>query len=179
MDISPFESLVDSVYGQLGDSSVQFALYRLPEDPSVRSRTVVWVPTKFRVEGPQANTGALFQEVLVVEARHHEETLSAAWELRARIANAVRRVFKKSSTPTDGFYANYWEDKQVDAAYGDLWSWNAGSVLVQRYAWEINIPLFDGTYDARVREIDIVDGTQITTTVDGVLTPSEQSEIKE
>ena len=28
-------------------------------------------------------------------------------------------------------------------------------------------------------KIDIVDGTQITTTVDGVLTPSEQSEIKE
>ncbi len=182
MDLSPFETLVDAVYSQLGDTSVQFSLYRLPKDmliEGVSGRFVVWAPLKFRCESPQVNSGALFQEILVVEARHHAESLAVAWELRTRIANAVRRVLRKSSTPTEGFYGNYWEDKAIGGAFGDPWLWNAGSVLVQRYHWEINIPLLDGSYDAQVREIDIVDGTQITTTVDGVLTPTEQSEIKE
>jgi len=178
-EISPFESLLRQVYEALADTSVTFSLFHLPNEPGVVSNQVVWVPTKFKSEQPEINSQALFSEQLIVEAHHHDDTLDGAWSLRARVANAVRRVFKKDAYPLDGHYANIWHDKFLQANVGDVWTWNVGSVLVQRYVWKLNVPLIDGTYVANVKEIDIVDSTQITTVVDGVLTPSETTEIKE
>ena len=179
--LAAFEELVQNVYDALSDGSVEFVLYN-PKSPELSPRQVVFAPGKFKcTTALEANTGGtsqdtLFTELLVVDVEHHGTDLADTCDLHIRVANAIRRVFRNSSDALEGYYQN--ADPKDDSA--DPFSWNSASVLVQRYIWKINIPRLEAaTYLAKVKEIDIVERTQITTTVDGVLTPAEQLEIKE
>ena len=178
-DATPFESLVKDIYTALGDPSIDFYVFWTSSQEITTGRYVVWRPSKFKCSPTSANAGALFTDHLIVESLHYAPTFSEAYEIRVRCANAVRRVMKKSSTPTEGYYGAAYKPFFQSAWMGDISEWANDTPVIQHYVWEINVPLLDGTFDAHVKQIDIVDSTQITTVVDGVLTPSETTEIKE
>lgn len=179
-DLSPFELCVLDVERAFSDPSVPFHVF-WEQIYSVLTPCVAFIPHKFKCEPAAANTNALFRELLTVEVRHHGYTLAQTWNIRVNIANAVRRVFKASSVASEGYYGNFMKDPfQAGKWLGELHEWSIGSALVQFYVWELNVPRLEpGMYPVQVKEIDVLPGTQFTTTVGGALTPSEQLEIKE
>lgn len=173
-DLADFEILVNAVQEVFADPSVEFALF-----DGQAERRVVWIPTKFKNDGPvgfSKNNDVLWQELLVVEAHHHGLDFFDCANIRNRVANAIHRVFGAESVPHDGFYST---DPDADKDTPPATTWTSSSVIVQRYVWKMNVPRIEETsYPVAVSQIDIVDGTQFTTTDDSALTLTEQLEIK-
>ena len=176
MPVGPFEEIVERLTAEIADTTVWiFPFAPRPNDAVFRQ--VAIVPTKFKCAPPsRLNTGSqndvLFTEQLIVEVHHHSDDFYDACELRVRMANVIKRVMGADSTPLEGFYDLGGTDEEP------MFYWTAAAVLVQRYVWNINIPRIDGVYFAQVKQIDVVDRTQITPAIDGVLTPDDTQEIK-
>lgn len=178
MPVAPFEQLVTEIRAAFGDESVEFFLFA-PRLAATAPRQIAFVPAKFKCEQPnRMNRGGdgvdtLFVEDIVVELHCRGVDFYDCCDIRYRIANAVRLVMKTDAVPFEGYYLSAGEEE------ADPTIWTSQSVIVQRYIWKLSIPRLDDTYLATVRQIDVVDRTQITTAVDGVLTPDATQEIKE
>jgi hypothetical protein len=172
-----FESTCDLVEQVLADDSL-FVSYYLPSGHLEEDRRVLFVPTKFSCEPANvANTGGqpdlLYIDYVTVECWIGAQSFADCQRIRRQVLNAVRVVMRANGQPIDGSYPG-----QVGGAQAPKVSF-LGFTLLQKFIWMFNIERQDDGYRARVKQIDVVDATQITTTDDGVLTPSEQLEIKE
>ncbi len=172
---SNIEVVLRAIHETLADDGVAVGLYNLGEGAVGMDRKVLWVPVRFICDNNKQSTlstGDLFTESLVIECHVYSSTFAEAEELRARVLNAVRRTMGTASQAVDGVYAF---EKLDDGTlvWGDL------SYISQRFNWAMQQPrIEDAIYPVRVRQIDVVDGTQFTA-ADGALKPTEQLEITE
>jgi hypothetical protein len=180
-DDSPdsFETTCDRIAEVVADESLLFSYYLAGPPEQGVDRQVIFVPTKFNCEPANfANVGGgypdiIYVDYLTVECWIGGESYADAQRIRRQVLNAVRVVLRANGQPIDGAYP-----KQIGGALADRVKFS-GVSLLQKFIWAFNVQRSDDGYLATVKEIDVVDSTQITTTDDGVLTPSEQLEIKE
>lgn len=175
-EVSVFEQCCEKIARTVNDPEY-LILWPTPRPMDVVPHQVAIMPTKFKCYPGGSSDAVLFTEELVVEVHFHADTLSQASALRIRVANAIAAVMKSNAVPLDGVYDMDWPpapDKISEYPY----TWVSNFALVQRYVWKFEYPRYPQPYAAKVREIAVVDNTQITTTVDGALTPSEQLDIK-
>lgn len=176
-DTSEFEQWVRAIHDALSDETVEFGLFSLHADSMGALRRVVWMPTTFKCDNNRYATfgttsnGTIGTDELFVEAHITGADFTDTCDLRARVMNATRQTLGTFSRPVDGRYFAEEDDN-------GMVTWGSNSRVVQRFAWNMNVAETEG-YTVRVREIQMLDGAQINTVVDGVLTPSDQMDITE
>ena len=142
-------------------------------------RRVLFIPTTFGCEpAKRANTGAgakstltLHTDYLTVECHIRGIDFADAVAIRLGVLNSVRTVMRANSQALDGLFPSQVNSKPVV-------EWEGQGRILQRFTWELQVERIERTYLAHVKEIDIVDRTQITS-VDGALTPDAETQIKE
>jgi hypothetical protein len=171
-DKSDFELVVDAIHEALGDTTIEYACFRTGGETLLSPRRVAWIPTIFGCERvTRSGTNAAFTDRLTVECHIAAETFAEACHVRKQVCTAVHKVFR-GNTATDGTYPAESTSKQKLEWEGPGW-------IVQRFVWELDVERQEETYPVRVRQIDLVDRADLTTTVDGVLTPDESASITE
>lgn len=176
-DISEFEQWVNAIHNTLADDTIEFGLFNVAAESIGALRRVIWIPTTFKCDNNRNATfgttsnGTMATDELFVECHITGADFTDTCALRTAVMNATRKTLGTYSRPVDG---KYFAEVQED----DTLLWGGAAKVVQRFAWHMDVPEVN-VFTARVRQIDIVDSTQITTTTDGVLTPSEQMVITE
>jgi hypothetical protein len=108
---------------------------------------------------------------VTVECQITGRNFADACNIRKAVCNAVHAVFKTSAVAADGVY-------QTEAFGTSGHMWGGNSKILQRFVWEMNVTKTPEPQFVRLKEIDLVDLTQVQATPP-VLRLEEELAIKE